>query len=98
MTDEFNINDKLNNLSGKQKAMSIICLLIILASFYYLAFTERIVLYYDHGVNVCNETYKVGKLISPMCIQNINHPDYVQPERGFGNEQWILENVSLNWT
>ena len=79
MNDNTDFNKKLNTLSTKKKIILLVCLLLILGALYYLAFTERILVYDRNGKNVCNETYKLGKLISPMCVENSNHPDYVRP-------------------
>jgi len=92
MKEKKNFNKTLNNLSTAKKILLIGCLLLVLGSLYYLTFTERIVIYKENDIQVCNETYKVGKLISPMCPQNPSSPNYIPPEqRGFdGISQWNL--------
>jgi len=96
MNGDIDFNKTLNGLSKKYKFLLILCLLLIFGALYYLAFTERILVYKEKGINVCNETYKIGKLISPMCIQNPQHPNYEPPNKkeydkyNIGNITWNL--------
>ena len=92
MSEEFDINKKLNGLSPKKKALLLLCMLLILSSLYFLTTITRIetVDYLRHGEVLCTETYVNGELNSSPCPQNTIY---------FPKEpQWTLEIDSLNWT
>ena len=89
---------KINNLSLKKKILLLIYLIVIFLALFFLVKQDKVIVveYEMFGINVCNETYKNGKLITDMCEQNKRYNIFHRK----WNDQFLkdLENSILNQT
>ena len=66
------VNRRLNNMSSKEKIISIVCLLAIFGTLFYISTldTFETITYYNRGVMVCEEQYINGIINGSYCKEN----------------------------
>lgn len=85
------INDKINNISTRNKVFAIGLMLAILGTLYFVSTVDTIetITYLERGVVVCEETYINAVINGSYCMQNT----LIYPKKQEEYE-WLLPEIS----